>query len=375
MASLASLRLAGAASILAVIACSPHLEIASSSGAGGAAGSVTSAQAAGGGGASREGGMSGSGGHGTSASGGGGATAPCVGTMIGARCLMTLATGLGSVGELVSDDTYLYWRTPSAAMRCAKTGCDGGPTIIADVEAGALAVNATDIFWLELPAQYQGSVKRCAKAGCVGAPVAVVGALNSPTAIAADDADVYLLDMGIGQGLLSCPSTGCDTPTKLASTDFDPTRIALDSSAIYWTNKAVEDGGSVMRCDKPACASGPVVLADGLLSPTDIALDATRVYWITGPDAGIWECPKTGPGGPTALSVAPLNQVGLIGLAADGTYVYTRREGDLTRCAVTGCSTPEVLVPGGGGNSIVVDDTSLYWADPDAGTIMKLTPK
>ena len=45
---------------------------------------------------------------------------------------------------------------------------------------------------------------------------------------------------------------------------------------VYWGDRG---GGTVDRCDLPACASGVQALATGLLGPFDLAVDATDAYF------------------------------------------------------------------------------------------------
>jgi hypothetical protein len=72
---------------------------------------------------------------------------------------------------------------------------------------------------------------------------------------------------------------GGGTPIMLASGQLNPQCVAVDATAIYWTNEGTIAGtdGTVMKL--PAGGGAPMTLADGQYKPFGIAIDATRVYW------------------------------------------------------------------------------------------------
>jgi len=69
-----------------------------------------------------------------------------------------------------------------------------------------------------------------------------------------------------------------------------PTRIAVDSSGVYWTES---NGGNVMKC---ALAGGSATtLASGLSSPWSVAVDANSVYWSEyAPNGRVMKIAKVG---------------------------------------------------------------------------------
>jgi len=76
--------------------------------------------------------------------------------------------------------------------------------------------------------------------------------------------------------LCSCYSAVLGTLSTIATDQYNPARLALDSCNVYWSSP----GGSLSKT--PVAGGAPIVLASGLSSPDGLAIDASNVYWANG---------------------------------------------------------------------------------------------
>ena len=107
--------------------------------------------------------------------------------------------------------------------------------------------------------------------------------------------------------------------------------MAIDATSVYWTTCGDPTGGSVLKV--PKIGGEPITLATGdRLS--GIAVDAVNVYWIAGSEDG---------------SVGAVMKVPVNG----------------------GAATTLAARPGQPAN-IAVDDTSVYWTEQMAGSVMRM---
>jgi hypothetical protein len=118
-----------------------------------------------------------------------------------------------------------------------------------------------------------------------------------------------------------------DTGEQQSGQQSSPHSFAVNSDELFWIERGP---GRLRACPKAGCTEAPRVLVGGLESPLDLAVDDQNVYF-TEP-----ENPNT---------VAP-----------DWPHV-------LSRCAVTGCDAPTVLVSHEGvQGEIAIDDHFVYFA-------------
>jgi hypothetical protein len=260
-----------------------------------------------------------------------------------------ISLGAGSVpGAIAVDAKRIYWENPScdAKYGCFPSGSlmsaplsgvpDGGaPTTLASAQPAlwGIAMDSTGIYWMNGEATTAAVVKVPLAGGAVttlaSAPVgsyadSVVGAL------AVDATFVYWVAR---DAVMRVPIEG-GKPTTLAPSGAGVhAAIALSATDVYWTT-AVFQGlapddvtGAVMSVSKNGGTAATV--ASGQRVPWSVAVDATSVYWTTDWQCtlehdGAVACPLTvmkAPlcgGAPTTLSPDQGGQV----LAVDATSVY-----------------------------------------------------
>jgi hypothetical protein len=151
----------------------------------------------------------------------------------------------------------------------------------------------------------------------------------------------------------------------LASAQSYPEGIAVDSTAVYWTNLGTStSGGSVNKMPK---SGGTLVsLASAQSEPYWVAVDGVNVYW-TSAQSGAYSVPILG-GQRTQLAGYLLN-----GLAIDNSYLYTAYlyySGDpftITRVPLSGGSLTTLSSASIGSIAgVAVDTTSVYWVGSTA---------
>jgi hypothetical protein len=357
-----------------------------------------------------------------------------------------LASGLIAPTSVAVDANNVYWLSEGQhptqgdaagagppiglvqVMKCAKTGCNNTPTVLAsgswdlpsDNNAAAfvyqrsgkdslhgLAVDGTNVYWAT-----EFSLMACAIDGCNNSPTVLA---DTPNSISAPAPSVISVSEGIvysaGEyGAFGCPATGCvgDGGGAGASDILwsgSAQGVLVDSTNVYWNSN-----GALMSCAIGGCNSAPTLLdqANNVVPEAigQIAEDDTYLYYTYGAATSfqsgngpgyiaaqsgpavlgnVFSCSKKGiaSGGTALVGMFSGTQLANpMGLATDGTNVFFTELGDgvsanatdvgrVGRCSVTGCTGDGATIADHLENprGIAVDATNVYWADFGSGIL------
>jgi hypothetical protein len=178
-----------------------------------------------------------------------------------------LASGLDFPGDIAVDATNVYWveggtdgKPPpegdTKLMMVPKAG--GTPTTLATagmlVSGGSLTVDATNVYWTISVYQQVNGASVCTLGKVLSVPIAggaattLTSGQNGPGAIAVDATSLYWINEGSkDDGAIMKIPKGGGAAITLAANLTDPSRIVVDDTAVYWTDGGV---GGVVKTAK-----------------------------------------------------------------------------------------------------------------------------
>jgi hypothetical protein len=290
------------------------------------------------------------------------------------RCLITLASNQAGPYPIAIHGTNVYWANqgymiPSTIMKVPLAG--GTPTTLASYPdystygADGIAVGEGSVYWT-----FGDTLMQVPIGG--GPSTAFWTTMGGVGRVAVDATSVYWAALARESTLMKMPLSGGPAVTLASETLSIMRDIAVNATSVYWasTYNTMQQPGTITKVPLDGGASTTVESLAPWGMPMAVALDATSVYW-TMDDGRILKAPLAG-GAPTTIA----SGVNAWYIVVDETSVYWADNQDNTVMKVSrDGGTPTALFLGDKPWDIAVDATSVYWTSPSGGTVMRLSPK
>jgi hypothetical protein len=227
-------------------------------------------------------------------------------------CTKPVPLGPGYATGLAADGTNVYWNDfiAGSIVSCTIGGCGGVPKVIAPSQTSAENVcgDGTNLYW-----STEGNIVTCVPPGCTSATILVTGQGAAPALAAASGVAYWMTTNANGQ-IESCGAGGCGGMPHLVNAAGIGGSIAVHAGTLYFTV-----GNAILSCPETGCVTPSTIGSSP--EPTGIASDGVNVYWLDEMDAFVYRCPVTGCTGPTQLTATALGAPGA-NVALDDEYVY-----------------------------------------------------
>jgi hypothetical protein len=311
------------------------------------------------------------------------------------RCILVLASGQPGPYALAVTSSEVVWSnqgigevvgqmTGSAILKVPIGG--GVPETLAqpDVAPSSLAVDSGYLYWpmFNLSAEHYAGVgtlpDAIMKTPLAGGATMTLASTAGPQFVTVSGGVVYWT---AETGIMSVPTTG---GSPVVFVNGDPP-LTLAAGKAYWLGvdgfltRGLAPGAEVTV----AAAIDPALLYQGGGQIYGIAVSTTDLYWtvIGTPTGSLMKMPLSG-GTPSAI-----DNDGDIAVAVDANSVYWSKPYApspvnpyafafrILKAPLAGGAPITLATSLGRVWSLVVDDTSVYFADLDGGNVVKVTPK
>jgi hypothetical protein len=284
------------------------------------------------------------------------------------ECAVTLASGLSLPYAIALDSQYVYFSQDNGgagSLAAVPIGGGGVATIASGLpEPSSIEVVGPTLYWIN---GGTGSLNSIPIGGGMTSTLYSTTSLISE--LATDQKNIYwtLQDTQTpSAGMIMKVSLSGGVVSTIATGQTYPEAVTTSGGNFFWT----ETSGNVVELTSGGTLS---TLASSQFGYA-IAVDDVNVYWSDGV-SNVLQVPIGG--GSTTTLVSNLTNPG--GLVLDDGNLYFTSRGTVGKVIVStgqvvdlmeGTDTPS-LAP----QDIAVDATSVYWASPDMGLLVKLTPK
>jgi hypothetical protein len=315
------------------------------------------------------------------------------------RCIRVLASGQPSPLGLAVTSSEVVWANTGETLggkqqdaAILKVPIGGGvPETLAtladaDLPSQSLAVDSGYVYWGKSDSA-SGDDGAIMKTPLAGGATTTVASTSYPQFVSVSGGVVYWV---AETGIMSAPTNG-GPPVVFASGD----PLTLAAGKAFWFD--LEGDNLAIRTRELAPGAGEVTLAAWNMSEppacvpvmdtlhvgrTWLAVSTTDLYWTVSLDAGgcLGRIPLSGGTPSTIHADLDVNAV-----AVDGDSVYWFDQSiapspgpnwtQILKAPLAGGTPISLATTGGGVGSLVVDDTSVYFADTYGGNVVKVTPK
>ena len=245
------------------------------------------------------------------------------------------------------------------------------PTLVHAAEPFGIAVNSSNVYWLEFTSANQVDLYKCASAGCgAGEPAKLATLSARMTGLAAGAAGVFAAGLDTTSGTaLRCPGDVCVADTL----GFAPIAVSLGQSSLAFASYGADYSHlDLSSCPLTGCSGAPTTVTSNL------AVSYANAYGLfSSADAttlGLVSCPVTGCGTNPPQGTEWLTLLPTLDLAADAMHVYTHGNDHIDACSFPACAPSAKLVAAGLGNvtlaftvpltpRIATDGVSVYFFD------------
>jgi hypothetical protein len=247
---------------------------------------------------------------------------------------------------------------------CLGGTCSGGSCQPVELVSGYtnlenIAVDATNLYWVDNDVQ-NGAVYYCQKASCQPT-VMTIWTETVPFGITQDSLGVYWAESDSPAEIDMWPRGGNVTPI-VTNADLAGYPVT-DTNGVYWVNQLSSPNGSIAFAPRTGAVDAGSILASGLGTPMGLALSGGVLYWTAFDDGTLGSCPVPGCSPVTTYNVggAP------IGIVVEGTTMYWANDvppGSVLSAPAADAGSPLVLGSGlKNPVSIRLDATDVYWTN------------
>jgi hypothetical protein len=278
------------------------------------------------------------------------------------------STPFGNPLPIAVDSNNIYFGASLyGVVELPKDG--GAPNVLSDTPAlvPGLAIDSTTVYWTDNLFEDVWQAPIDPDAG--GAePLGFLDEPQPPTpfGIAVDPAKIYYAGWDDAGYILSVDIGGILglSLTTVATGDFLPNGLALDTFYVYWTDV---DGGRVMRRDKGATL--PIqTLASGQQQPAGITVDSQNVYWTDTAAGTVMALSLSDGGAPWAIASGQVTP-SRIAVDAVNAYWTDPDAGRVMRASLDGGKPWPIAIDQAGPVGIAVDATRVYWTNPTGSSV------
>ena len=292
----------------------------------------------------------------------------------GSSTKTTLVSGEINISALAVDATNVYWvesqsgtgGTLTGTMFAKKVGLNGGtPTTLASdtgpnyVSTWSIAVDSSAVYWTESDALQE----RVEKVGLNGGPATILDNTGS-LFLTADASNIYYTNQqAMHTSTIEKMAKGGGGAAPIASGLTDPYNIVVNATDAYWVDD-YDNSGTIYTVPLSGGTAAFVVIVPSISNcGQSLAVDASNLYWVDNL-AGTVNKRDLASGTNTVLASG---QSLPCTIAVDASNVYwSNTAAGLYKVGIGGGAVTTILPSPDAATYLALDSTYLYWTDGSA---------